>query len=369
MCVLRACAYHCVFCVPPLVLLLTIVHADPPSNVAMRVKKMVSCGCVSGLVNILSLESCSAMTSELCMLAMCRLAVEVSCRGMMIQQGALSACIEGAGVGANEAYARHAIAKMLVTTNPMVLLPHQRLGCCGPLVALCKEDKSTNLMQFESLLSLTNLAPCGIDCKRRIIGEGGLSAINFLMYSEHEMVKRAATECISNLLPAEKVLEYFAMEDKMKIWVAFMRDFEDDFECARAAAGGIARASYDPDVKKCLISIKEFPKGLMELVRTGNLELMHRVLVAVKNFVDVDSACPEGREADEPRADMDIEELGKRIRESFEESGILDFCKVFAQKGNLLIDDGKGGGLGEGARPFVAICKDILLLCSDSKNV
>lgn len=51
-------------------------------------------------------------------------------------------------------------------------------------------------------MSLTNLAGLA-DIKPLV--DAGARDIGHLMFSDNEMVKRAATECLGNLVPAEKV--------------------------------------------------------------------------------------------------------------------------------------------------------------------
>ena len=77
------------------------------------------------------------------------------------------------------ASATHAIAKVLVTTNPNLLTPAQRMGAIAPLLRLCREPKSSNLEQFEALLALTNIASVGDDEKARIVNERGIHALEY----------------------------------------------------------------------------------------------------------------------------------------------------------------------------------------------
>ena len=61
-------------------------------------------------------------------------------------------------------------------------------------------------MHFEALLGLTNLASVDDATKNRITSEkGGVRALEYLQFSDHELVRRAATECMTNLLPHPKV--------------------------------------------------------------------------------------------------------------------------------------------------------------------
>lgn len=42
-------------------------------------------------------------------------------------------------------------------------------------------------------------------CRRRVVSERGVSEVESYMIDDHEMLKRAATECICNLLLSEEV--------------------------------------------------------------------------------------------------------------------------------------------------------------------
>ena len=43
------------------------------------------------------------------------------------------------------------------------------------------------------------------DCRRHIVKEQGFSLIESLMFDEHDLVKRAATECMCNMVLCEEV--------------------------------------------------------------------------------------------------------------------------------------------------------------------
>jgi len=102
--------------------------------------------------------------------------------------------------------AAHAVAKTLVTTNPHLLTEHQRLGAVKPLLMLCRDGDATNLQQFECLLSLTNVLSCGEPEHNKFIAEKGISTVHYLVFSEHLMVRRAATETLCNLSSNESFL-------------------------------------------------------------------------------------------------------------------------------------------------------------------
>lgn len=183
-------------------------------------------------------------------------------------------------------HARHCISKILVTTNPNLLTSAQRLGSIAPMIQLVNDSESSDLAKFEALLSITNLASVGMETKNRIISEKGINILSYAMFSEHDMVRRAATEAMSNLIPHEAVMKHLSNGEKLRLWVSFAADYEDNFECAKAATGCLAMASSSLDVAKTLVKSKNFNSMIRSLLECGNLELMHRVLVIILNLLE-----------------------------------------------------------------------------------
>ena len=98
-------------------------------------------------------------------------------------------------------HSRHCIAKLLVTTNPTLLTSAQRLGSIRPLIQLIRDIKAKDLQVFEALLAVTNVASSGEDAQNRIVSDQGIGSLHFAMFSDHELVRRAATEAMCNLVP------------------------------------------------------------------------------------------------------------------------------------------------------------------------
>lgn len=73
-----------------------------------------------------------------------------------------------------------------------------------PIIRLLKIEH-TALENFEALLALTNLASISEAVRKRILKEGGFSQIEQYMFEEHPMLRRAATECMCNLVVQEEV--------------------------------------------------------------------------------------------------------------------------------------------------------------------
>ncbi|GMH71950.1 hypothetical protein TL16_g05792 [Triparma laevis f. inornata] len=315
---------------------------DPEQNVLKRIRKVVQMNGVRSLVKNLD-------GGEMIATALCRMSIDQESRGSIIQQGGLTASIQLSGLeGKAGKTASHALAKLLVTTDPAMLRSEQLFGAIKPLIKLVDDHESSSLQCFEALLSLTNLAG----------GEGkgpvaqGTRAIAYAMFSDHELVRRAATECMSNLLPHSKAFEHFEIPEKMRIWITFARDFKEEFETARAAAGGLAMSLHEHPVKLSFITNDEGFSMLKELIESGNLELMHRSFVSLKCLLTDNDILPDSPE---------YADLKTRLEGEAEEKGIYDVLQAFVKSGEAIINGNNGkGGLGEGARPFIAIAEEII---------
>jgi protein unc-45 len=257
--------------------------ADTSDAANTRCKKLVEAGGVQALRKLS--EGASDIT--LVAIAKCfrHICCDVSSRGLVVQQGGLNALINMASSTdkniATEAV--HAIAKVLVTTNPNMLTEAQRMGCVVSLMALCKEHDATNLQQFEALMALANLATTGDAVKRRIVTEKGITALHYLMFSEHELVRRAATEAMLNLLPHEDMVQHLRNKENTKLWLAFAGLREEDRPTALAASGAIAMAAFDEDVAQAILASNGIAL-LAEQLACGDSDIVHRAAVAVQQL-------------------------------------------------------------------------------------
>ena len=210
-----------------------------------RIQKLAECGGFKALLRLLG--HASTQTKLTSARALCQMNVENSVRGLFIQQGGLKACHDVV-VNENEdrgvrRQAAHAMAKSLVTTNPMMLSEHLRLSAMKPLIFLCRDTESSNLMQFEALLALTNITSLGDRERDRFVAEKGISAVHYLMFSDHLAVRRAATENLCNLSSNDTLLKLLRNPENVKLWVAFAEDWNNEenseaIPTALAASGG-----------------------------------------------------------------------------------------------------------------------------------
>eukprot|EP00529_Nitzschia_sp_RCC80_P003090 CAMPEP_0113470666 /NCGR_PEP_ID=MMETSP0014_2-20120614/16565_1 /TAXON_ID=2857 /ORGANISM="Nitzschia sp." /LENGTH=1084 /DNA_ID=CAMNT_0000363247 /DNA_START=134 /DNA_END=3385 /DNA_ORIENTATION=+ /assembly_acc=CAM_ASM_000159 len=265
---------------------------DSDEQCMARVVKMTNGNVPRALIQLL--KGASDKTLEQVIMALNRIANVQSVRGTMIQQGVLTALIklEQDEINPSETRkkiirnTRHCMAKLLVTTNPSLLTSAQSMGAIKPLIQLVRDVHSNDLQKFEALLSLTNIASMNDSTKNKIAAEKGVSSIKFAMFSDHPMVKKAATECLCNMVGNQKFMELLRDPEELRLWLALASDFEDSFECARAAAGCLAMATGDPEVAEALIKIKTFKERMDQCLESGSLEIIHRIMVVILNLVE-----------------------------------------------------------------------------------
>ena len=167
------------------------------------------------------------------------------------------------------------------------------MGSIQPLLTLVRDHESSDLQKFEALMSITNLASFNLNTKEHIIAENGIPILSYAMFSNHEMVRRAATEVLSNLIPHPKMIEHLRDHEKLKIWVAFASDFEDNFECARAALGCLAMVTQDHLIADALLLLENTKSMIKAVLESGSLELMHRILVTTINLIEHGGKCKD----------------------------------------------------------------------------
>jgi hypothetical protein len=271
-----------------------LVGTDPNEQVFATLVHLLK---TSSSSNVLEMATLSALSA----------AEEPSVRGKMVQRGVLQALIPlsississkiKSKTKKNETdkyseitketkiSAAHAMAKILISTNPNLVSINVLLSCIKPLLELCKSE--SQLMQFEALMALTNIASVPTDeMKNRIAKE--LSTLEYLQFSEHELVRRAATESICNLLPNERVIEKnFLKNEKIRLWLAFasLEEEQEDFETSRAAAGALAMVSQSPQIGWLMMKQGAITAFARLIEQSNHEETLHRAFFALDNIV------------------------------------------------------------------------------------
>ncbi|CAI5740965.1 unnamed protein product [Hyaloperonospora brassicae] len=300
---------------------------DTPEHVEARVTRLAaSRDVLTTLVQLLKLSATkSENIMEMATLSALHAAEVPSVRGNLVQCGVFQALVPLAlhhiatakmkGGNASKSpsqlqgtkisnAAGQAMAKILISTNPNLIPSSSLFSSIRPLLDLCKGDQQ--LLQFEALMALTNVASVSEETKARIVGEPqGLSTLQYLQFSEHELVRRAATEAICNLLPNDTVIEQvFMKEEKVRLWIAFasLEDEAEDFETARAASGALAMVSQAPQVSWVLMRQGGL-KAFATIIEEGsNVETLHRALIGMQNMLETIVGAAEDAEKAEERS-------------------------------------------------------------------
>lgn len=282
---------------------------DSPEQVHSRVKDVLkSRDVLATLVQLLKYSTTKSQNVvEMAVLSALHAAEVAEFRGSLVQSGVFQALIplslhsnvSGAakdkkplakqqhGTKISNA-AGQAIAKILISTNPNLIPSSSLFSSIRPLLDLCKGE--TQLLQFEALMALTNIASVSDETKSRIVAEPqGLATLQYLQFSEHELVRRASTEALCNLLPNEEVVEkIFMNEEKIRLWLAFasVEEEEEDFETARAAGGALAMVSQAPQVSWLLLKHGGLQTFSRVIEVSKHDESLHRAFFAMENMLE-----------------------------------------------------------------------------------
>nr|CAD7437615.1 unnamed protein product [Timema bartmani] len=241
---------------------------DDPDFVSKRVEVLAKEGVTSALVTLSKTESpnIKELISRV-FNAMCK---EYDLRGLVVQQGGtkvlLPMALEGTDKGKKQA--SQALARIGITINPEVI---------RPLLSLLHPD-CTALENYEALLSLCNLASVSESVRKRILKEEGVSKIESYMYEEHEMLCRAATQVMTNLVTSPDVVKLFEGENDRTKYLVILCAGEDE-ETGKAAAGALAvvTANSKKACKKVFQSTS-WLDSLHHLLLNPDKDMQHRYL-------------------------------------------------------------------------------------------
>uniref|UniRef100_A0A8D2AY38 Protein unc-45 homolog A n=1 Tax=Sciurus vulgaris TaxID=55149 RepID=A0A8D2AY38_SCIVU len=265
---------------------------DKPSFVRARVKKLLAAGVVSAMTCMVKTESPVLTNScrELLSRVFLALVEEVEDRGTVVAQGGgkalLPLALEGTDTGQTKA--AQALAKLTITSNPEMTFPGERIyEVVRPLVSLLHLNCS-GLQNFEALMALTNLAGISERLRQKILKEKAVPMIEGYMFEEHEMIRRAATECICNLAMSKEVQDLFEAQGNDRLKLLVLYSGEDDELLRRAAAGGLAMlTSMRPSLCSRIPQVTtHWLEILQALLLSPNQELQHRGVVVVLNMVE-----------------------------------------------------------------------------------
>ncbi|GJJ78847.1 protein unc-45 [Entomortierella parvispora] len=185
-------------------------------------------------------------------------------RGLLVQQGVVRLLMpmalqqptqQSSSSEGTKTAATQALAKLSITLDPRLTFKNQRIPeLVKPLIWLL--ESTDQLCQFESLMALTNLGSMGdVQVLGLIVQDGGIEKMENLQFSEHNLVRRAATEALCNMIFFEPVFEMYSdpKKSKNKIHLMLALCDTDDFMTRRAASGALAVLSTSQDVCKMIM--------------------------------------------------------------------------------------------------------------------
>ncbi|XP_012233460.2 protein unc-45 homolog B [Linepithema humile] len=258
---------------------------DDTDFVNKRLCTLAKAGVTTALVSLAKTESHNS--KELIARVFNAICSQHEVRGMIVQQGGAKALLPLAldGTDKGKKQASQALARLGITINPEVAFPGQRImEVVRPFINLLNPECCA-LENFESLMALCNIAGVNDSVRKRILKEGGFQKIEVYMYEEHDMLRRASTEVINNLMMCEETILYFEGEnDRVKYLVILS---EDEDEATSMAASGALAILTSASKKACekIFDSKDWLESLHFLLANPNCDIQHRGVVIVLNMI------------------------------------------------------------------------------------
>lgn len=259
---------------------------DSEEYATKRLEILVKNGLISALVNF-SAEK-SRYSKEMMARVFGAIVENVSYRGKVVAEGGVKTLLYLTEKGTMKGMdtASQSLAKIAITSDPQLAFANQRcMEVVRPLVKLLHFKKEA-LHRFESLMALTNLASMNDDVRRRIMKEKGFFAIETLMFEDDDDLRRAATECMCNLVQNEQAFNMFKEEsDAERLKLVTMYCGEDPPELARAASGTLALLTSSEEICRKILEYKSTMDVLKFLVLNEDLAIRFRGLYIVANMI------------------------------------------------------------------------------------
>ncbi|XP_071451063.1 protein unc-45 homolog B [Hetaerina americana] len=339
---------------------------DDPDFVAKRTDVLGKAGVASALVSLSNTES--APCKELICRVFNALCNQQDLRGIVVQQGGAKALLTMAlttdpheNTEQGRRCASQALARIGITIDPTVAFPGQRCAeVVRPLLNLLHVD-FTGLENFEALMALCNLAGVSETVRMRIMKEQGLQKIETYLYENHTLLRRAATQVMTNLMLSPEVIKaYEGDNDRLKFMVLLCTEatqvIVDPEEKARREAKRKERqeARRKQEEEKRKKEEEELRK--MEELRKKRQQEKMKMMEEERRIVEVDDNGEEIKEEEEGKKEEEEgkkeEEVGKEGEEKdgdgekkaeeeeeddYEDEEEADFDTVMAAAGALAI--------------------------------
>lgn len=296
---------------------------DEAPAVTERCKAVVGAGVVPVLSNLS--KSLSPNTISIVFNVMLSLSRVTQLRGTIAQQGGVRLLLSNytaiTGTSPAEVKSRrtaaHALALILISTNPSLLFPASGSvplsSAVRPLLCLLTDDPALPsegprdlLPAFESLLALTNLTSLPSAAPSETIINQSWDTIEDLLLSTNVLIRRAATQLVCNLVNHPKGIELFAdgspaAARRFHMLLA-MADVEDK-ETRKAAGGALAGVTQFEGAVEEVLKRDRGVEILLGLCEDEDEEIVHRGVVCVMNVVGIEGDVGH-------RAQAKVKELG-----------------------------------------------------------
>ncbi len=109
------------------------------------------------------------------------------------------------------------------------------------------------------------------------------------MYEDHPDLRRAATECICNLVQDEDVIYVFEKpdNDRVKLLVLFCGE-EDDLKLNLAASGALAQLTdFSDQICKRIVEVKSFTSVFKQAACTSDIDFQFRIFYILRNIFKI----------------------------------------------------------------------------------
>uniref|UniRef100_A0A8C5APR1 Protein unc-45 homolog B n=1 Tax=Gadus morhua TaxID=8049 RepID=A0A8C5APR1_GADMO len=269
---------------------------DKKDFIEKRIKRMLKAGVTSALTVMVKADSSvlTDQTKELLSRVFLALSQDVKDRGTIVAHGGGKALIPLALEGTNPGRVKacHALAKIASVSNPEIAFPGERVyEVVRPLVSLLATDRD-GMENYEALKGLTNLAGFSEKLRVKIVKEKALPEIENYMFEDHEQIRRAATECMCNLVSCKEVQERYLQDgnDKMKLLVLLCGEDDDVLQIAAAGALAMLTAAKKKLCTKMTVVSTQWLEILQRLCLHDNPQVQHRGLVIVFNMLNSDDS-------------------------------------------------------------------------------
>ena len=318
-------------------------YFDTDDQVTARCKWLLDSKLIPYLVSLRSSFVTSSLSpNSLALYAKILLSLSrtTSWRGILAQQGAIALILNIYPNPQLEATTKpilaHALARILISVDP-ALLPKYTTSSIAPLITLLiphefaeNENSPRDLLPtFEALLALTNLASDSSLPTAKILVRDALSQIEDIMLSANDLLQRAATELVCNLVNSPEGIEQFAEGNSAsrRLHVLLALSDTEDVATRLAAGGALASLTDFESVVKMILERERGIELLLRMCEDEDTGVIHRGIVCVRNAV-----CLEGG-------------IGDKVRVAVRDRGGMDVLKnvLRASKEQAVLEVGVEG--------------------------